>query len=44
MNTVVNTLQLVYRRIDELIPYADNPRKNDHVVERMCNSIREFGF
>ena len=44
MNTVVDTLQLVYRLIYELIPYADNPRKNDHVVERMCSSIREFGF
>jgi DNA modification methylase len=26
------------------IPYARNPRKNDSVVDRMCSSIREFGF
>ena len=30
--------------IDRLIPYARNPRKNDGAVERMCSSIREFGF
>jgi DNA modification methylase len=37
-------LQLVDRRIDQLIPYAQNPRKNDHAVDRMCASIQEFGF
>ena len=26
------------------IPYARNPRKNDHAVDRMAASIREFGF
>jgi DNA modification methylase len=31
-------------RIDRLIPYARNPRKNDQAVDRMCASIREFGF
>jgi DNA modification methylase len=30
--------------IDRLVPYARNPRKNDPAVERMCSSIREFGF
>jgi hypothetical protein len=30
--------------IDKLVPYARNPRKNEAVVELMCNSIREFGF
>ena len=30
--------------IDRLIHYARNPRKNDAVVDRMCSSIREFGF
>jgi DNA modification methylase len=30
--------------IDRLIPYVRNPRKNDAAVERMCGSIREFGF
>ena len=30
--------------IDRLIFYARNPRKNDAAVDRMCSSIREFGF
>jgi DNA modification methylase len=30
--------------IERLIPYARNPRKNDEAVDRMCISIREFGF
>ena len=27
-----------------LIPYARNPRKNDHAVEQMASAIRDFGF
>src|SRR6202790_1920194 len=30
--------------IDQLVFYARNPRKNDAAVDRMCGSIREFGF
>jgi hypothetical protein len=30
--------------IDKLIFYARSPRKNDAAVDRMCGSIREFGF
>jgi ParB-like chromosome segregation protein Spo0J len=30
--------------IKRLIPYARNPRRNDHVVERMAAAIAEFGF
>jgi DNA modification methylase len=30
--------------IDRLVHYARNPRKNDGAVDRMCSSIREFGF
>src|SRR5450755_1569611 len=30
--------------IDRLIEYPRNPRKNDSAVDRMCASIREFGF
>jgi hypothetical protein len=30
--------------IDRLVAYARNPRKNDAAVDRMCSSIREFGF
>src|SRR5712675_17407 len=30
--------------IERLVEYARNPRKNDKAVDRMCSSIREFGF
>src|SRR5512142_3465576 len=30
--------------IDRFVPYVRNPRKNDAAVDRMCASIREFGF
>ena len=30
--------------IGKLVFYARNPRKNDSAVDRMCSSIREFGF
>ncbi|MBF0185455.1 MAG: DNA modification methylase [Magnetococcales bacterium] len=29
---------------EKLIPYARNPRVNDHVVDKMAAVIREFGF
>jgi len=30
--------------LDRLVFYAGNPRRNDAAVDRMCGSIREFGF
>jgi len=30
--------------IERLVEYPQNPRKNDGAVDRMCDSIREFGF
>src|ERR1700757_3061926 len=30
--------------IERLVEYSRNPRKNDRAVDRMCSSIREFGF
>jgi ParB-like chromosome segregation protein Spo0J len=30
--------------LDRFVPYVRNPRKNDAAVDRMCASIREFGF
>src|SRR6516164_2775279 len=38
------TLQIQIWPIDRLVFYARNPRKNDAAVDRMCSSIREFGF
>ena len=30
--------------ISELVPYANNPRKNDKAVDIVAKSIKEFGF
>jgi len=37
-------LQIQIWPIDRFVLYARNPRKNDAAVDRMCASIREFGF
>ena len=31
-------------RIDKLIPYARNPRKNDDAVDKVVASLKEFGW
>ena len=31
-------------KTEDLIPYENNPRKNDDAVEAVANSIKEFGF
>jgi DNA modification methylase len=36
--------QIQIWHLDKLVLYARNPRKNDAAVDRMCASIREFGF
>jgi hypothetical protein len=41
---IASEVTIVQRRVADLIPYARNPRKNDEAVDRMCTSIREFGF
>jgi ParB-like chromosome segregation protein Spo0J len=42
--TAAPTPQVQIWPIDRLVFYERNPRKNDSVVDRMCSSIREFGF
>lgn len=37
-------MQIIYKNIDELVPYENNPRINDDAVEYVANSIKEFGF
>lgn len=37
-------MQIVYKKVDELIPYQNNPRINDDTVKYVKNSISEFGF
>jgi ParB-like chromosome segregation protein Spo0J len=43
-DTATQSLQIQIWSIDRFVPYARNPRKNDAAVDRMCASIREFGF
>ena len=37
-------MQIILKKIDEVIPYERNPRKNEDAVEFVANSIKEFGF
>ncbi|MGD1092191.1 MAG: DNA methyltransferase [Bryobacteraceae bacterium] len=37
-------MEIVYKPIGWFREYIRNPRKNDGAVDRMCASIREFGF
>lgn len=37
-------MEIIQKMIDDLIPYDNNPRKNDEAVEKVAESIREFGF
>lgn len=37
-------MEIINKKIDELIPYEKNPRLNDDAVEYVANSIKEFGF
>ena len=44
MLTQVPAQQIENWPIERLVEYPRNPRKNDKAVDRMCASIREFGF
>lgn len=37
-------MEIVNKKVDELIPYENNPRKNDEAVDYVAKSISEFGF
>ena len=37
-------MEIIYKKIDEIIPYENNPRKNDDAVDYVAKSIKEFGF
>jgi ParB-like chromosome segregation protein Spo0J len=44
MPTELATQNIENWPIERLVEYPRNPRKNDKAVDRMCASIREFGF
>ena len=37
-------LQIIYKDIDDLQMYENNPRKNSDAVQYVMNSIQQFGF
>jgi site-specific DNA-methyltransferase (adenine-specific) len=37
-------VQIIDKKISELIPYENNPRNNDGAVDAVANSIKAFGF
>src|SRR5580704_6466528 len=41
---MTQSLQVQFWAIERFVPYPRNLRKNDAAVDRMCASIREFGF
>lgn len=37
-------MEILNRKVAELIPYEKNPRNNDKAVDRVAESIKQFGF
>lgn len=37
-------IKIIYKSVDEITPYADNPRKNDKAVDAVAESIQAVGF
>jgi hypothetical protein len=37
-------MNIIYKPISELIPYVNNPRKNDNAVDAVASSIKNYGF
>lgn len=37
-------INIVYKNVDELIPYVNNPRDNKKAVDAVASSIKNFGF
>ena len=37
-------VEILMKKVEEIIPYVNNPRKNDKAVEAVASSIKNFGF
>ena len=37
-------MNIIEAKLTEIIPYQDNPRKNDEAVDKVAASIEQFGF
>lgn len=40
----MDNLKITYKKTEDLIPYINNPRNNDNVVDKVASSIKNFGF
>ena len=37
-------MDIIYKKIDDLIPYINNPRNNKNAIDKVASSIKNFGF
>ena len=37
-------MKIIEMKINDLVPYSNNPRINDQAINAVANSIKEFGF
>lgn len=37
-------IKIEYKKLSEIKPYENNPRNNDEGIDKLVNSIKEFGF
>jgi len=37
-------MDIIQKKIEDLVPYENNPRNNDEAVSYVAESIKEFGF
>lgn len=40
----MNELRIEYLKPEELTPYENNPRMNDNAVDKVAESIKQYGF
>ena len=40
----MKTPEIIMKSLDEIRPYEKNPRRNDDAVDKVAESIKEFGF
>lgn len=43
-NKKMEELKIVYKYLKDLKPYENNPRNNDDAVDKVAESIKQFGF
>ena len=42
MENTGKTMEIVYKKLNELIPYDKNPRDNDRAVQYVADSIKAY--